>query len=173
MDPGLIALAFAVFVVFIFMKMIGRRKPRDVHGYRLRKSFLSPAERSFYGVLCSAVAGEYVVLAKVRVADVITPNRTNDRSKWQTAFNRINAKHFDFVLCDPKSMSVERVVELNDKSHRSSKRAERDDLLRAACESAGLTLTEVAARNSYSIKDIRNRLDRIDASTGVPHGRDA
>jgi uncharacterized protein with PIN domain len=34
------------------------------------------------------------------------------------AFNRINANHFDFVLCDKDELAVVCAIELNDKSHR-------------------------------------------------------
>mgnify|MGYP001827743581 CR=1 FL=1 len=171
MDLGLIALVMGVFVVLALVRIIGLTKPPVEHGYRLQRSFLSPAERSFYGVLCSAIAGDYVVLAKVRVADVITPVKSNNRSTWQTAFNRISAKHFDFVLCDPKSLSVEQVVELHDRSHKNDKRAERDNFLRSACASAGLSLSEFVAKKSYSIEEVRNRIAQNRMVSGKGDGR--
>lgn len=39
--------------------------------YRLRDDFLSPAELSFYRVLCQAVGDQYVILAKVNLADLL------------------------------------------------------------------------------------------------------
>lgn len=171
MDLGLIAVILGIVVVFAVIRATTRKQPVSDHQYRLQKTFLSPAERSFYGVLCSAVADEYVVLSKVRVADVITPANSRDRSKWQTAFNRISAKHFDFVLCDPKSLSVEQVVELNDRSHKSAKRQERDDFLRSACAGAGLLLSEFQAKKSYSIEEVRNQIAQAGVRTGGGGGR--
>ena len=64
--------------------------------------------------------------------------KTGDRSAWQTAFNKISGKHFDFVLADFGTLAVKVVIELNDKSHRSGKRAVRDEFIRDACADAEL-----------------------------------
>ena len=171
LDLSFVALVIAVLVVLAVFKAFGRRRRPQELGYQIRTRFLSPAERSFYGVLCSAVANDYVVFAKVRVADVITPMKSQDRSKWQIAFNRISAKHFDYVLCDPKSLVVELVVELNDRSHKRAKRAERDEFLRGACASAGLHLSEFAAKSSYSISDVRSEILRTQTLGETGEGR--
>ena len=121
----------------------------------------SPAERSFLGVLEQAVADEYRVFGKVRVGDVIEPRRGMDRSKHQTAFNRINAKHFDFVLCAPGDLSVVCAVELDDVSHQQSRRRDRDGFLAAACESAALPLLQVQAQRTHSIDDLRARIRAV------------
>src|SRR5438046_32622 len=81
-------------------------------------SLLTEAERSFFGVLDQALAGEYRLFAKVRLADVVRPVQGPSRSGRPAAFNSISAKHVDFVLCDPSSLRVVGVVELDDKSHR-------------------------------------------------------
>jgi hypothetical protein len=132
--------------------------PSSSVGYRLNGQLFSPAERSFFGVLKQAVPDECLVLGKVRVADVITPERGLTRSKWQTAFNKISAKHFDYVVCDKATLKVLSAVELNDKSHKGKKRIDRDAFLRDACSSAGLRLLEFDAKSSYSVVDVRERL---------------
>lgn len=66
--------------------------------YRVRDDFLSAAERSFYGILVSAVAGRGVVFCKVRLADIFFVSRPNENA---AARNRIDRKHADFVVCDP------------------------------------------------------------------------
>ena len=153
-----VILVVTAFIMLTVVKAIRRNRTSQEHSYRLRAPFLSPAERSFYGVLSRAVANDYVVLAKVRVADVIMPAKGYNKSKWQTAFNRISSKHFDYILCDPNSLSVERVVELHDRSHRNATRAKRDHFLRNACQSAGLTLIEFAAKSRYSIEEVRKQI---------------
>ena len=170
MDLSLIVTIVVFFIILAIVKTVGRKGPSQEHAYQLRSSFLSPAERSFYGVLCKAVADNYVVLAKVRVADVITPCKSPDKSRWQSAFNQISSKHFDYILCDPNTLSVEQVVELHDKSHRTTKRAKRDEFLRAACESAGLPLREFSTKARYSIDEVSKRLsDQSEAGRVEPH----
>lgn len=141
--------------------------------FKKRDALFTAAERSFLGVLDQATCGRYRVFAKVRVADVLTP-ATNNNSQRVSLFNKISAKHFDFVLCDPGTMDVKLVVELNDKSHRSKARAERDKLLRDACNNAGLALVEVPAKRGYSLEVIRRQLDAAEGKmrpAPEPQGR--
>jgi len=123
--------------------------------YEQHKSLLSAAERSFFGVLKGAVGADYVVVPKVRVADAIRPRRGMSRSDWQSAFNRISAKHFDFLICRATDFGIVASVELDDKSHRQSRRRERDEFLAAAAKEAGLPLLRFDAKSSYSQVQLR------------------
>lgn len=128
------------------------------HSYRKREGLFSSAERSFLGVLNQAVGEKAIVLGKVRVADVIEPEKGPSRSDWQKSFNKISAKHFDFLLCNRNDLSLLCVIELNDSSHNSKKRKNRDAFLEAACQSADLPLIQITAKSTYNIKEIQKSL---------------
>lgn len=129
------------------------------YDYQLREGLLTPAERSFYSVLAKAAGTQYVVMAKVRIADVITPQKGHySQRDWHIAFNRVAKKHFDFVLCYPDTLQVAKVVELNDKSHRRAATQQRDRLVSKACQSAGLPLITVTARRLYRLEDIKQAI---------------
>jgi len=49
--------------------------------YRVRDDFLSPAERSLYGVLCAAVGGWATVCPKVSLDDVFYAQNGSDVGK--------------------------------------------------------------------------------------------
>ncbi len=71
--------------------------------YTQRKALFTPAEKAFFTVLFSAIQApafneKYLLFSKVRIADVLTPRNNLNRQQWQIAFNKISAKHFDFVL---------------------------------------------------------------------------
>jgi hypothetical protein len=136
--------------------------------YQQLDTLFTAAERSFLGVLDKAAADRYRVFGKVRVADVLQPAKGVDKRTWSSLFNRIKAKHFDFVLCDPKTLSVRAVIELNDKSHDTSKRSGRDSFLREACANAGLELLEVPAQRSYSSEAVRQVLAKLERRTLGP-----
>ena len=78
--------------------------------YRQRDNFLSPAELSFFHVLRQVAANHFHVCAKVRVSDLLYV--VQRRSNMGHA-NRIDRKHVDFVLCNPKTMQPALVVELS------------------------------------------------------------
>lgn len=123
--------------------------------YRLRDDFLSPAERSFYGVLRLAIGSEWVVCPKVGLKDLFyVPGGPGD----QSSRNRIAQKHVDFVICIASSMEPQVAIELDDASHSRTNRIERDDLVDAVCGAAGLSLEHFAAHKQYSVEEIRTRL---------------
>lgn len=147
-----------ILLALLLLAILNKPAPTSAVGYRLNGPLFSPAERSFIGVLSQTVPDETIVMGKVRVADVITPEKGTTRSKWQSAFNKISAKHFDYVVCDRLTFKVISVIELNDKSHKKKKRTDRDVFLREACASAGLRLFEFEAKASYSVVDVRKKL---------------
>ena len=154
--PIFLLLGFAL-VLGLLAVLLRLFVPRREAAYRQRE-FLSPAERSFLGVLSQAAGDDWRVFAKVRIADVLTPAKGMSRSRWQSAFNAISAKHFDFLLCDPADCVPKLAVELDDQSHEKPSRRRRDRLVEAACGSAGLPLLRVKAARAYQIFEIRERI---------------
>lgn len=137
-------------------------KKEGNNAYRIDGPLLSKAERSFYGVLLQALEGEAsTVFAKVRVADVLKPAKGLRRGAWQSAFNAISSKHFDFIVCSSTYSSVQMAIELDDASHNKPERKQRDAVLAAACESAGLPLLRFQAARGYSVTEVRQQLARV------------
>lgn len=168
-----IVLVAVVFVVaaFIAVALLAQKKntgDRDGFPYQKAKALFSPAERSFFGVLEQAVTAEYRVFAKVRIADVVSVKSTSDRTAWQRAFNRINAKHFDFVLCRPGDLSVACAIELDDKSHEQGRRQDRDGFVAGVCRAIALPLLQLPAKQAYSIQTLREQVAQaIDSDAKV------
>lgn len=121
--------------------------------YRRKDFLLSRAEASFYGALNNAVAGQYLIFAKVRLADLLyIPRGTESR---QSAFNRIQSKHIDFVLCFVDGVKPCLAIELDDASHDEEDRRARDGFVEAALATAGLPFLRVRAAASYNIEQLR------------------
>jgi hypothetical protein len=160
------AIVVAIFII-VTIASKGKEKTKRIILFRQRDALFTAAERSFLGVLDQASAGRYRVFGKVRIADVIAPAKGLDKSTWTSVFNRIKAKHFDFVLCDSQTLKVKAVIELNDKSHTSRRRVERDELVGRACADAGLALRMVKAKRSYSLEAVKHVVDEIEIDLRV------
>src|SRR4051812_44743306 len=91
----------------------------DLLPYLVRDNFLSSAEISFYHVLRTVINDQAVICPKVRLADIFYVKGRNHG--WGPQ-NRINQKHVDFLLCNPKSMKPMLGIELDDASHKRSDR---------------------------------------------------
>ncbi|PSN76757.1 hypothetical protein C8B47_25650 [filamentous cyanobacterium CCP4] len=141
----------------------------QTYAYSRQKFLFTRAELSFYRALQAATTEHYQVLGKVRVADVLKP-QTETRGDWQRAFNKISAKHFDFVLCNRDSLSVLAAVELDDSSHQRSDRIKRDDFLNQAVKSAGLPLIRFPVQSSYDRDAIQHHIAQ---TLGLPQPKKA
>lgn len=157
---GIFILIIIVVIAVVIFSTYTKKNTSDLVYYPYQRSevLFTPAERSFYGVLEQAIDGRAKVFGKVRVADVITPKKGLSKSEWQIAFNKISAKHFDFVLCKNNDLSLICAIELNDSSHNSKNRQKRDDFLKGVCEASSIPLIQVPAKSGYVISDIKRIL---------------
>ena len=157
---AIIGVVIVVAIFLVVLAALRKKQPESGAAYSyIRKSeLLTSAERSFFGVLVLSVAEHGTVLPKIRVADVIAPKKSSDKSTWQKAFNRISAKHFDFVVCEPSSLTPMVAVELDDSSHSSKSAARSDSAKDSACLSAGFPLIRVKTAKSYAVAEIRQLL---------------
>lgn len=126
-------------------------EPEEVLPYRLRDDFLSPAEFSFYRILSSIVGTERVIQSKVRLADLFFVARPNENVKY---YNKITAKHLDFLVCNALTMKPLLGIELDDASHQQSERIERDEFVDKVFQAASLPLLHVPNQRSYSTREI-------------------
>ncbi len=98
--------------------------------------------KNYMGMREYAAAHGLVICPKIRLADLIEPKAWKDKKDWQKQFNRIKAKHVDFVLCDPE-MHVKLIIELDDYTHGRADRQERDAFVDAALTSAGYKIVHI------------------------------
>jgi hypothetical protein len=161
----LLIFGIAIIILFIVAKIVifstkAQTNPTGDFRYEI-KPFLSPAERSFFGVLQTAIASDYQIFAKVRLADIVNPIQNSSRSGWQSAFNRISGKHVDFVLCNSASLTVEAVIELDDSTHKRLERGIRDSFVDEILVNATIPVLRISAQQSYSPAQIREQIQNI------------
>jgi very-short-patch-repair endonuclease len=152
----LILLGIIAFVVKVVLPGLG--KGRVALPYQKEPVLFTPAERSFFAVLEQALGDEFRVLGKVRLADVIRVKAGLSGSVRQQAFNRIQSKHLDFVVCDPNDLSVQFVVELDDSSHQQPRRQARDEFLDKALAAAGVPVFHFPVKRAYVVQEIRGAI---------------
>ena len=169
---------FAV-IAFVLLKRRSTSivaEPDDGLPYVLGAGLFSPAERSFIGVLDQLAGTDFRVFGKVRVADLVSVVQGVPKPMWQRAFNRISAKHFDYVLCRLSDLKPLCVIELNDKSHARNNRKERDVFLERVCTTIGLPLIFFPAQRAYTPAEvsgaIRNALGNQEALNAATPVRD-
>ena len=125
--------------------------------YHQVDEFISPAELNFFFNL-KAVAGDSAhIFSKVKLSDLFYV-KTGDFGKNRTYTNKIDRKHVDFLLCDPKTLKPILGIELDDKSHQGADRRERDDFVNHVFEAAKLPLLHISVQRSYSQSELKFKL---------------
>ena len=136
----------------------GQGQRMGIHPYVAVDGLLSKGELAFHRSLQGVVPDHVCIQSKVRLADIINVTSGLDKKSRSAAFNKIQSKHIDFVLCDNTSMKILCAIELHDKSHNSTDRRERDDFVRQAFVSAKVPYLELRARASYSQSELREQV---------------
>ena len=120
--------------------------------YRRVGSLLSPAELRFYAVLRAVVPHRCVILAKVRVADLLEITAAGQAR--QQAFRRISQKHCDFVVANVDNLCPLLVIELDDSSHRQADRRGRDWQVDDIYRSAGLPVLHIPVKREWNVTEL-------------------
>jgi hypothetical protein len=121
--------------------------------YAVNDHFLTNAELSFYLQAREVLSDKYILCPKVSIAEILNITEKDYRAS-QTAFNKISRKRVDFVVCEAEAMKVLYAIELDDSSHDSPSRQERDDFVNKAFEAADLPLLHVDCKRAYSYQDM-------------------
>lgn len=135
---------------------------QEVLPYRVSDRFMSPAELSFYHALNAAVDPQQAVICpKVGLGDLFFVSRPRRSPEYRRYRNKIDKKHVDFVLCDPKTMRPLLAIELDDASHERADRIRRDTLVNRIFRVAGLPLLHVRVKATYNVEKMRADLAKL------------
>lgn len=119
------------------------------------KTLLTPAELSFFHVLSRVVDGRYLIMTKARLADLFGLRREEETSP---AIERINCKHVDFVLCDPRTSEMLAAIEIDDSRQ---DRTERNRLMDRFFSWNHLPLIRVPSSFIYAPEKLGRELAKV------------
>lgn len=126
------------------------------HGL-VRKTFLTPNELDFYHLLKKAVEPRWTVIPQVAMGALMDTALTQKHPAYYTARARFSGKICDFVLCDPKTMVPQLVIELDDVMHNFKKDRIRDTM----AARAGYRTLRFWSRNKPGLQELRQEIWRL------------
>ena len=124
----------------------------SIFPYRLTDHFFSPAEANFYRFLLEAIDNNLIIFPKTSLKEFIS---IADQTNFQAHLNKIDRKHVDFLICDPKTLQPVFAIELDDVSHRRADRGQRDTFIETVFSGVELPLVRIPVRASYNIEELR------------------
>lgn len=148
-----------ILVVFFFVvqKKLLRQESIKDSSYKKKGPLLNLQEGAFFNALKTAVGEHGVVMTKVNMANVLAPVATN-KKQWFIANGRIAKSYFDYIVCDPRTLEVRVVIELDNGKPLDKGKAERQKLLMHVCKSAGIPLIGTSIKHSYQVGRLRRLL---------------
>lgn len=90
------------------------------------------------------------VCPKVRLLDLIEPKQGKG---YMSALGKIQSKHVDFVITDP-DLRIKAILELDDNSHNTADRKERDQFVDMILSSVGYKVIHTRSITEETLKDI-------------------
>jgi hypothetical protein len=105
-------------------QQLQQQQKNNWYPYR-KKLLLTNNELTFYRKLKPVADSHgFVVLSKIRIADYVEV--IPGTSYYKGMFGKISQKHVDFALARPDNLQIEYLIELDDVTHTSRDRRERD-----------------------------------------------
>lgn len=127
--------------------------------FLIANSLLTKAEMNFYQVLKNVIDNEkQIICPKVRMIDVLWTKTYRVENKL-TFINKVNRKHFDFVICDKETLKPIMAIELDDKSHEEEARKERDEFVDALFTDLKFKVIHIQVQYSYNANEIKEKID--------------
>jgi len=159
---GLIVFGAIVFVVYWSIKNFKAGgvvksvvlEKKQYLPYHAKKYFFSQSEQQFFNILNSHIdAHRYTIFPKVRLGDFIDVDH-QDRGN-RTWWNKIRAKHIDYLIWDLVENKIVLAIELDGNSHNSEKMQQRDKFVNELYIKVGVKLERVNVGTSFEEESIR------------------
>jgi hypothetical protein len=159
-DPWTAVLCGAGSGVILLLIWVIRRLLRPTVHVEPVETLLTAAEQKFYQALDAAIDGRFLILSKVRIADLFIVTSAS-RSARHRVFCSIACKHVDFVLAEAQNLRPVAAIELDDSSHQRADRLLRDQLLDELFEKAAFPLLRFRTAAKYSPRLIGERVQKV------------
>lgn len=157
MENIFIVVAILVLFFFVVQKKLIKTDQLKESAYKKKGPLLSMQESAFYNALNTAVGEHGIVMSKVNMSNVLAPVASN-KKQWFIANSRISKSYFDFVVCDPRSLEVRVVIELDNGRALDKGKVDRQKLLMHVCKSANVPLIGTSVKHSYQVGRLRRLL---------------
>lgn len=121
---GVMLLPFILLAVAVFGKHKPATRNRPLFNYLPKTHIMTRREEDFFETLCKIFGDKCYIVPQVHLSALLD-HRVKGQN-WKGAFYHINGKSVDYVLLRRRDLSVLCAVELDDVTHDSNNRTNRD-----------------------------------------------
>ncbi|HJU05971.1 MAG TPA: DUF2726 domain-containing protein [Nitrospiraceae bacterium] len=168
MIPIVIAAVVLLTLLGVWVVKIGRKSHTEVTATQAHsipagitlssQPLLTRAEASVYNLLRLAARDHYLVFSQIPIWCVVEISAADQKVR-QAFLQQIALKRVDFALVHPGTLTVAKVVELEEGTEPSAQRQARNRLIDEILKTAGIEVVRLAPQSSSSVPDIAVLLD--------------
>jgi len=119
-----------------------------------KEALFTPAEKNFQNLVEQAMGGNYRIINRVKLSDIITIRKGVSNRASQSAVNNADSKYLDFVICERVSMKLLGVIDLVDTQGKGYK-IKKDWFVSGSLEAASIPHIRIKVKANYTIEEIR------------------
>ena len=132
----------------------------DEYLYCVKKTLISKPEQGFYKAIKSSIPDGYCVFPQINLATFI--DRTDESRFHNELFRNV-----DFLITDAE-YAPKLIIEINDQTHLTNERKERDKKVQNICEEAGIPILKLWTSYGINSEYIKERIDETLNKLPVP-----
>jgi very-short-patch-repair endonuclease len=132
--------------------------PFEYH-YSRRGLIMTAAEIRFFKHLESLIGKNYYIFPQIHLSTLFD-HKIYGQHFW-SAFQHINRKSVDFVVCSKNDVRPQFAIELDDWSHKLEHRKQRDAEVERIFYKSGLPLIRFKSENKLTVRDIIEKIKNI------------
>jgi len=157
-----------MFVIAVMVIVVGlgvvlllqqkERRQEDSLPFEKRRYLCNKDERNFFRYLVRSVSRDYLVLTKVRLADLMVVDASlTDRKKIE-AYEKIASRKADFVLVDRATTEIRVVIELFNGRINNAKRVQQGLFIDRLFDEVRIPLLRIRLSENYHINDLKRAI---------------
>jgi hypothetical protein len=138
-------------------KIDDKNKDYNLDFFSKKENFFNQSEKIFYDILHRELSEKYLILAKVRLEDILEVKKESSESKEiqnqkYGARSRIKSRHVDFLLLDRNTYSAVMAIELDGKSHNNTNSQVADEFKNKLFSHIGIPLHRINVGENFEAK---------------------
>jgi hypothetical protein len=131
--------------------------PFEYH-YSRRGLIMTAAEIRFFKHLESLIGNKYYIFPQIHLSTLFDHKIYGNH--FLSAFQHINGKSVDFVVCTKDDAKPQFAIELDDPSHEREDRKQRDAIVENIFHEAKLPLIRFKSEKELTVRDIINEIKK-------------
>lgn len=154
-----LAIVLMMLLIIVAVGAIKLNEPGLAFPFKKNINLFTQVERTFLTLIEEAVGGQFKVLCRVKLNDIVSLRQNADKKTAQAAISRANSRHLDFVLCSKEDMTPVIAIDLVHNHGKDGYKSQRDWFVSGALDAARIPHVRIRVKSGYKAKDIRDCIE--------------